>query len=36
MIRSAGHMYDGQEAQVAQTLADWVIGVVRTSATRGQ
>ena len=28
MIRDAGHMYDGQEAQVAQTLADWVDRVV--------
>jgi len=28
LIQGAGHMYDGQEAQVAQTLADWVNEVV--------
>ena len=29
MIRNAGHMYDGEEAQVAQTLATWGDTLVR-------
>jgi pimeloyl-ACP methyl ester carboxylesterase len=35
MIRNADHMYTGEEAQVAQTIADWIDGVVLPQAGSG-
>jgi hypothetical protein len=29
MIQQAGHMYDGEEAQIAETLAKWAATLVR-------
>ena len=29
MIRNGDHMYTGEEAQVAQTIADWIDRAVR-------
>jgi pimeloyl-ACP methyl ester carboxylesterase len=34
MIQNADHMYRGEEPQVAQTIANWVTGVVLPSARR--
>jgi alpha/beta superfamily hydrolase len=35
MIRNADHMYTGEEAQVAQTIADWTDSVVVREAGSG-
>jgi pimeloyl-ACP methyl ester carboxylesterase len=35
MIQNADHMYTGEEAQVAQTIANWAKAVVPPSARRG-
>ena len=36
MIRNADHMYTGEEAQVAQTIADWTESVVLPRASSGR
>jgi pimeloyl-ACP methyl ester carboxylesterase len=36
MIRNADHMYTGEEAQVAQTIADWTESVVLPKAGSGR
>jgi pimeloyl-ACP methyl ester carboxylesterase len=35
MIRNADHMYNGEEAQVAETIAKWADTVVPTGASKG-
>jgi pimeloyl-ACP methyl ester carboxylesterase len=36
MIRNADHMYTGEEAQVAQTIAEWIDNVVRSRGAQPQ
>jgi hypothetical protein len=35
MIQNADHMYNGKEAQVAETLAKWADTLVRPGASKG-
>jgi pimeloyl-ACP methyl ester carboxylesterase len=33
VLRDAGHMYDGEEAQVARTIATWVLSLAPASSS---